>query len=50
MNSVDETMKQLTIIAASHKLDATDNKVMAALLDAATLGMQMSRKIFTGAK
>ena len=50
MNSTDETIKQLTTIAANHKLDATDNKIMAALIDAMTLGMQESRKIFTGSK
>lgn len=48
--SIDEITIQLQTIATNHKLDPNDNRIMAALLDATTLGMQEASKIFTEIK
>lgn len=46
MSSIDEITIQLQTIAANHKLDPNDNRILAALLDATTLGMKEARTVF----
>lgn len=48
--SIDEITVQLQTIAVNHKLDPNDNRIMAALYDATTLGMKESTKILLETK